>query len=619
LDFRILGPLEVERGGRPLPLGGTQQRAVLVLLVLHRNRVLRTEQIIDELWGEQPPPTAVKTLQGYVSTLRKLLGDDVILTQGRGYLLSLQTDQLDVDRFERLVAAGRQALADGDPTAASDRLSQALALWRGDALSDFAHQPFAQSENLRLEEARLAALEDRVDADLARGRDGALVAELESLVRQHPLRERLQAQLMLALYRSGRQADALERYQQARRLLVDQLGIEPGPALSDLERAILAHDPTIRPHSRAVTLDRAIARRGSRTGAIIAAALAAVAVAGIVIASSDSSRAPGADLVAQARPVGQGGAIVAIDPVTDRVVADLPIGRSPSDVAAGGGSIWVLDANDQTVSQINPRNRSVVQTFGAGAAPSRLGFGDGSVWVGSSAGLPARDKVDEGFSLGTVIRIDPQTSTLPREVIKLPTRPVEDGFLIANPSGAGDLAVGPGAVWAINTDASVSHIDPRTGRVVATIDGVNADALAVDPTGVWVIGGGPDRGKIFLIDSRSNAITTSLTLPTAKRQADQLTGGELAAVGDGALWVTDAYQRTVWRVRIGGVTPRQLDLGQTSAVAIGANSVWLTNDQASTLTRIDPETLRIQKVIQLPAPPESVAISGGLVWVSVVG
>jgi DNA-binding SARP family transcriptional activator/DNA-binding beta-propeller fold protein YncE len=619
VDFRILGPLEVDRAGRPLALGGAQQRALLVLLILHRNRVLRTDQIIDELWGEQPPPTAVKTLQGYVSALRKSLGDDVILTRGRGYLLSLQADQVDVDRFETLVSAGRQALADDDPTAAGDRLSQALALWRGDAVSDFAHEPFAQSENARLEEARLAALEDRVDADLARGRDSALVAELESLVRQHPLRERLRAQLMLALYRSGRQADALKRYQQARRHLVDQLGIEPGPALSELERAILAHDPALRPHARAVTLDRAVARRGSRTGAIIAAAVAALTVAGIVIASSGSPRARVTEPVADARPAGQGGAIVAIDPASDRVVADLPIGRSPSDVATGAGSIWVLDANDQTISQINPQTRSVAQTFGAGAAPARLAFGDGSVWVGSSAGLPPRDRVDESFLLGTVIRIDPQTSTLPREVIKLPNRYVgSGGLLMDNPSGAGALTVGHGAVWAINPDGSVSHIDPRNGRVVATIDGVNADSLAVDPTGVWAIGGGPDRGKIFLIDARSNTITTSLTLPGSNIQAGQLTGGQLAVVGDGALWVTDAYRRTIWRVRIDGVTGRQLDLGQTSAVAVGANSVWLTNDQASTLTRIDPETLRILKVIQLPAAPESIAIDAGLVWVSVV-
>jgi DNA-binding SARP family transcriptional activator/sugar lactone lactonase YvrE len=619
VDFRILGPLEVERAGRPLALGGAQQRALLALLVLHRNRVLRTDQIIDELWGEQPPPTAVKTLQGYVSTLRKTLGDDVILTRGRGYLLSLRADQVDVDRFETLVAGGRQALADDDPTAASDQLSQALALWRGDALSDFAHEPFAQSENARLEEARLAALEDRVDADLARGHDGALVAELESLVRQHPLRERLQAQLMLALYRSGRQADALKRYQQARRYLVDQLGIEPGPALSELERAILAHDPALRPHARAVTLDRAVARRGSRTGAIITAAVAALTVAGIVIASSGSPRARVTGPVGQAGRAGPAGAIVAIDPATDRVVADLPIGRSPSDVATGAGSIWVLDANDQTISQIDPQTRSVAQTFGAGAAPARLAFGDGSLWVGSSAGLPPRDRVDESSLLAQVIRIDPQTSTLPQEVITLSAHHVTpDGLLLDNPSGAGHLAVGHGVVWAVNPDGSVSHIDPRNGRVVATIDGVNADALAIDPTGVWAIGGGPARGKLSLIDGRTNAVTASLTLPGSNIQAGQLTGGQLAAVGDGALWVTDAYQRTIWRVRIGGVTGRRLDLGQTSAIALGANSVWLTNDQASTVTRIDPETLRILKVIQLPAPPESIAIGGGLVWVSVV-
>ena len=186
MDFRILGSLEVAENGRSLALGGTQQRALLALLLIHRNRVLTTDRLVDELWGEHPPSTAVKTLQGYVSNLRKSLPAETIVTVGRGYMLSVAPDQVDVARFEAMVAEGRQALADGDPAIASQRLSSGLALWHGAPLSDFAYQSFAHSEIVRLEEIRLAALEDRVDADLALGEHTALVGELETLAHEHP-------------------------------------------------------------------------------------------------------------------------------------------------------------------------------------------------------------------------------------------------------------------------------------------------------------------------------------------------------------------------------------------------------------------------------------------------
>jgi DNA-binding SARP family transcriptional activator len=239
LEFRILGPLEVAERDRLVVLGGPKQRALLVILLLHRGEVVSTDRLSDELWGERPPASAAKTVQAYVSNLRRALGDGLLVTRGHGYLLQAARGQLDVDQFEALVEAGRTAFGEGDACRASTRLREGLALWRGPPLADFAYEPFAQAEAARLGEERLAALEDRIDADLALGGHAALVGELESLVREHPLRERLQGQLMIALYRSGRQAEALERYQQARRKLLDELGIEPGPELQQLERAIL--------------------------------------------------------------------------------------------------------------------------------------------------------------------------------------------------------------------------------------------------------------------------------------------------------------------------------------------------------------------------------------------
>jgi DNA-binding SARP family transcriptional activator len=253
-EFRILGPVEVVAHDEPLVLGGPKQRAVLAVLLLHRGEVVSADRLIDELWTNRTPATAAKNVQGYVSKLRKVLGPEAVLTRGRGYVLFVAPGQLDVDRFEQLAEEGRAALADGDAPTAGDRLRDALALWRGPALPEFAYERFAQGEIARLEEARLAALEERIDADMALGRHDQLVPELELLVRDHPLRERLCGQRMLALYRAGRQADSLQAYRDTRRILIDQLAIEPGPELRELHQSILEQDPRLDPGARPAVL-----------------------------------------------------------------------------------------------------------------------------------------------------------------------------------------------------------------------------------------------------------------------------------------------------------------------------------------------------------------------------
>jgi DNA-binding SARP family transcriptional activator/WD40 repeat protein len=255
VEFRILGPLEVVHDGESCILGAVQQRALLAVLVLHRGEAVSMDRLIDELWGERAPATAAKIVQGHVSHLRRTLGDGVIVTQGRGYRLAVAPEQVDVGRFDSLSAEGRRALADGDAALARARLGSALGLWRGEPLADFADEPFAQTAIARLQEARLAALEDRIDADLAAGRDGELIAEIESLAAANPLQERLRGQLMLALYRAGRQADALAVYRRTSELLRDELGLEPSRRLQELERSILEHDPSLvsAPPARAAT------------------------------------------------------------------------------------------------------------------------------------------------------------------------------------------------------------------------------------------------------------------------------------------------------------------------------------------------------------------------------
>ena len=245
MDFRILGPLEALDGARPVALGGRKRRAVLAALLLHPNETLSSERLIDELWGEQPPATALKTLQVHVSRLRKTLAPDVLVTREHGYQLQLEPDQLDASRFERLLDDGREALSAADPGKALTSLDTALSLWRGPALADFPYEPFAQAEIARLEDLRVAAVEQLIEAKLALGRHGEVIGQLERLVEEHPYREHLHAQLMLALYRADRQADALQAYQNARRQLVEELGIEPGARLRELEAAVLAQDESL--------------------------------------------------------------------------------------------------------------------------------------------------------------------------------------------------------------------------------------------------------------------------------------------------------------------------------------------------------------------------------------
>jgi len=245
VEFSVLGPVEAVIDGQAVPLAAEKPRALLAILLLSRNRVVAVSELIEELWGENPPDTATTALQVYVSQLRKALGSDRVLRKPPGYSIRVEEGELDLDRFEELVREGREQLETGDAKGAAERLKQALALWRGPALAEFGAEPFARDAGGRLEDARVAAIEARIEADLALGRHADLLSELEALISRHPYRERLRGQLMLAQYRSGRQAEALELYRRTRETLVEELGIEPSLALQELERAILQHDPSL--------------------------------------------------------------------------------------------------------------------------------------------------------------------------------------------------------------------------------------------------------------------------------------------------------------------------------------------------------------------------------------
>jgi DNA-binding SARP family transcriptional activator len=245
LEFRVLGPLAVVGDRSSIALGGTKQRATLAILLLNAGRVVSIERLADELYAGAMPATALKQVQRHVSDLRKLLGASAITTRSPGYVMRLTREQLDLTVFEQLSRDGSDALAGGDAGRGAELLRQALALWRGPPLADLTYELFARAPIERLEEVRLAAIQQRIEADLALGRHAEVVAELEQLVSEHPLREQFRAQLMLALYRSGRQGEALEVFRGTRETLVRDLGIEPAPALKQLERQILAQDPEL--------------------------------------------------------------------------------------------------------------------------------------------------------------------------------------------------------------------------------------------------------------------------------------------------------------------------------------------------------------------------------------
>ncbi len=248
MEYRILGPLEVVDEGEPVPLGRLKERLVLAILLLHANELVARERLIDELWGESPPPTARKAVNGYVSQLRKALtrnGRDPITTVDGGYRIEVDAERLDTTRLQHLLAAARERASAGELEAAAELLREALALWRGPTLAGLLLESHGRDQVAQLDELRLTALMDRIDYELALGRHEEVLGELQVLVGEHPLRERLRGQLMLALYRADRQAEALEAYQQAREVLVEELGIEPSPALQRLQKGILIQDPAL--------------------------------------------------------------------------------------------------------------------------------------------------------------------------------------------------------------------------------------------------------------------------------------------------------------------------------------------------------------------------------------
>ena len=539
LRFRLLGPLEAERRGITLELGPRKQRAVLALLLLEANRVVPTERLIDELWGDAPPETARSALQVYVAGLRKALGEDgaSLRTQAPGYVLDLEPGALDMHAFTALRAEARDA---SEPARAADALHEALALWRGAPLAELDGAPFGAAARAQLEEQRLGALEDRIDADLALGRHADLIHELDALVVQQPYRERFRAQQMLALYRSGRQADALAAYRSAREMFVEGLGIEPGAELKALERQVLDQDPGLAapaPHPTAVVADR------RRRRIAVAAATVTVLVGVAVTAAFLLSGEPTAITV-------EPNWVAVIDPKTNDVVDAVPAGTEPGPITFGRGAVWVGNAGNvegRSVTRINPTSRKVVETIPLDATPTGVAFGHGHLWV--AHGLT-----------GQVARIDPAFYG---------AETIDDVAKTKFGSSEGAVAAGAEAVWAVFGDATLARIDPKSSDFERTDAGLKPTAVVEGGGSVWVVSSGNSTVYRFRPD-------TFLAGPLGRATVGSRSTG--IAYGNDAVWVTSSGDNFVTRIDPSTYSGAQIEVGdEPGGVAVGAGAVWVAN------------------------------------------
>jgi YVTN family beta-propeller protein len=591
MRFCVLGPLEAYADGRSVPVGGGRQRALLALLLVHAGEVVSRDRLIEELWARNPPPGASQSLDAYLSRMRRAFREagagDILTTRAPGYVL--HAEETDARRFEALAAEGREALAAGEEGPAARVLAEALALWRGAAYAEVADEPWARAEAGRLAGLRLSATEDRIEAELTLGRHAALVPELELLVSREPTRERLAGQLMLALYRSGRQADALSAYRAMRRSLVEELGLEPGPELRRLEAAVLAQDPALelppkpaldppprpapQPPSPAAAPPPVPRWRRPR---LVLAAVALLAAASAIAVVAFTGGEAGTRRAIMADGVGS------LDPVTGQVAASVPVGSAPAGIAAGAGSIWVTNGADGTVTRVDPYGPHIDQTLIVGSSPAGVTYGAGAVWVANALD-------------GSVSRIDPRANRVV-QTISMGGRPVA-------------VAAGAGAVWVADAGGdAVVALDPGSGvprRSVRLQD--SPGGVAAGFGALWVTE--PLAHKLVRIDPVSGEILAEIGVGA---------GAGPVAAGGGAVWVVNALDGTLSRVDpTRNAVSSTVPVGdEPTAVAAGADGVWVTDEGTGALVSVDPRTGTVRRRDTVGAAPAAVTLLGQTPWVA---
>ena len=590
----MLGPLQAYYDGVELDLGPPKQRALLALLLLNANRVVATERLIDDLWGDSPPSTARAALQVYVAGLRKALtaGSTSLRTRTPGYVLEVEAGSLDLDRFTQLCREARETPIREHRAAL---LHEALGLWRDDPLPELRTEPFSSTAVAQLEQLRLGALEERIDADLALGRDAALVTELEALVAEHPYRERLRAQLMLALYRSGRQADALDAYQAGRRVLQDELGLEPGKELRNLEAAILRQDETLlpaRPDAAEPEPERLpptprFARPWIIAAGIVCLALIALAASIAAFRSTDTSEAGISP-----------GSVGVVDSASPRRVAEIPVGFSSQLIAAGEGFVWVVDPEGRTLTSIDPETNTIFappRGIPRDGLPIALAVGEGAVWIA----------LNEGRVL-SVLELGPEFgNVLHRTVLETSDRQLEPPFEPV------ELAIGDGSVWAFERGrGEINRIDPATGEKTLFAEGYGgSSSIAVSGHALWL--GGPDG--VRKIDLRTGKDLGSAP-PPEEVQKSRATS---IAVRN-TVWFVGETGTRLWRINPVGVSIRSSEpIGANpSDVAVDADGdVWVASSSLTSIARYDPGTDRVDRV-DLGTTSRGLVARFGRIWTS---
>jgi DNA-binding SARP family transcriptional activator/streptogramin lyase len=569
MEFRVLGPLEVVDDGRPVSIRRGKEQALLAYLLLHPNEVVPSDRLIDALWDDRPPPTAAKILQNAVSHLRRALGENRLLTRDSGYVLRVEKGELDLQRFEQLAKEGQ-----GD---------EALALWRGTPLLGLRDERFADDARRRLEEQRLAVLEDRIEADLAAGRHAELIPQLEQLVRENPLRERLQGQLMRALYGAGRQADALDAYRQARKTLSDELGLEPDPQLQELERRILVHDPELAAPQSPRRVRREIPRGRSRALLIVVGVLLAGAVFAAVVTLSQDD----------ATVLAKQNSLALIDPAHNRVVDVVPLGTVPRGVGVSPAGVWISNPRNGTVTWLNPRTHKIIQTIGLGAGAIDVATGAGGVWI-----VTGNDD--------TLIHLDARTGGL-QETIQLPKDDVS--------SPAWSVAFGGGVVWA-SSGGLVVKVKPASGSVIFK------NNCCPRPFDIAY-----GFGSLWVADFGTHVGVVSGTTGTTTDVLDVGLYTDSVVTGYGFVWVTvtDNRGQHAALLKIDPVTRRTLQTipldppEQSHSVPLGLlageGSMWVADGQMGDVLRIDPVSGTIKR-IRVGGRPWGLALDAGRLWVT---
>ena len=591
LEFRVLGPVEVCDGGRILPLGGPKQRGLLADLILNAGSVVSAARLVDDLWGDAAPPAAGHTVETYIARLRRVLRagsrPEVLLTRPPGYVLDAEPGQVDAFRFEQLVRDGTAAAGRGDSEPAAALLRAALDLWRGPALAEVAGAPFAQAAARRLTDQHLLAQERRIESDLRLGQAQDLVPELETLVASHPYHEPFHRQLMLALYRSGRQSEALAAFRRTRGLLADELGIEPGPDLRKLEQAILRQDPGLElgpppaappragppersyaPADPAASPGRARHRRRALTAAGLALAVAAAVAVPLAL------RAAGTGASVPANGIG------VLSASGTLITAGLALPSVPASLAVGGGSVWATSPAGHAVYRIDPGTRAITQTVAVGAGAGGITYYGGDVWVANALD-------------GTVSRIDGSAGQV-----------VQTIGAGSEPTG---VAAGLGAVWVTDPlGSTVSRVGPSSGRLTRTIGLASPPyGIAAGAGSVWVTS--PAAGSVIRIDPVAGQPVQSIPVgadPTA------------IAYGFGSVWVANRLDSTVSRIDPGtGAVTATIPVGNgPTALAVSSMGVWVA-DAAGTVVRIDPATGQAVSSLGVGGPVLAVAVARGVPWV----